>query len=146
MADRVTEQTTIAATPDAVRDVLLDFPSYPEWAKDLKSVEVLSRDDEGRGLEVRYRAAAMGRSTSYVLRYDHAEPNRLAWKLVEGDVTRKLDGHYELTPDGDGTLVTYVLEAELKLPLPGFVKNRAQGRIMHAALVDLKKRAEARPS
>lgn len=143
MADRVTEQTTIAAEPAVVREVLLDFPSYPQWAKDLKSVEVLRTDDEGRGLEVRFRAAAMGRSTSYVLRYDHGDPNRIAWKLVEGDVTRKLDGFYELTPDPAGTRITYVLEAKLKLPLPAFVKNRAQGRIMTAALDDLKSRAEA---
>lgn len=146
MADRVTEQTTIAAEVDVVRDVLLDFDRYPDWATDLKSVEVLSTDDEGRGLEVRFRAAAMGRSTSYVLRYDHSDPNRIAWKLVEGDVTRKLDGHYELAEDPAGTRVTYVLEAKLKLPLPAFVKNRAQGRIMTAALDNLKARAEARNS
>lgn len=144
MTDRVTEHTTIAAPPDVVRAVLLDFPSYPEWAKDLKSVEVVETDDEGRGLDVRYRAAGMGRSTSYTLRYDHTDPARVAWKLVSGDVTRKLDGHYELSEAADGgTDVEYQLEAELKLPLPGFVKNRAQGRIMHTALVDLKTRAEA---
>lgn len=146
MTDRVTEQTTIDAPLDVVKAVLLDFPSYPEWAKELKTVEVLKLDDEGRGLEVRYRAAAMGRSTSYVLRYDHNDPHRVAWKLIQGDVTRKLDGYYELAEDGGSTVVTYTLEAQLKLPLPGFVKNRAQGRIMHAALVDLKNRAEAQRS
>lgn len=144
MADHVTEQITVAADPGVVREVLLDFPSYPEWARDLKSVEVLSTDAEGRGLEVRFRAAAMGRSTSYVLRYDHDDPNRIAWKLVEGDVTKKLDGFYEIRPDPIGTRVSYVLEAKLKLPLPAFVKNRAQGRIMTAALDNLKARAEAR--
>jgi carbon monoxide dehydrogenase subunit G len=146
MTDRVTEQTTIAASPEDVRAVLLDFESYPEWAKELKAVEVVSHDDEGRGVEVRFRAAAMGRSTSYLLRYDHSDPTRVAWELVEGDVTKTLDGHYELAPAGDGTLVTYALEAQLKLPLPGFVKSRAQARIMHAALVDLKTRAEAQAS
>lgn len=146
MADHVTEQITVAADPEIVREVLLDFPAYPEWARELKSVEVLSTDDRGRGLEVRFRAAAMGRSTSYVLRYDHDDPDRIAWKLVEGDVTRKLDGFYELQPHPDGTRITYVLEAKLKLPLPGFVKNRAQGRIMTAALDNLKARAEARAS
>ncbi len=147
MADRVTEQTTIAASPEIVRAVLLDFPAYPAWAKDLKVVEVLRTDDEGRGLDVRYRAAGMGRSTSYVLRYDYGDPTRVAWMLVEGDVTKKLDGYYELVPQDDGTtLVNYELEAELKLPLPGFVKNRAQAKIMHTALVDLKARAEAQAS
>lgn len=144
MADRVTEHITIDATPAVVREVLLDFPRYPEWAKDLKEVTVTATDDEGRGSEVRYRAAGMGRSTSYTLRYDYTHPDRVAWVLTEGDVTRKLDGHYELAADGNGaTAVTYVLEAELVLPLPGFVKRRAQGRIMHTALDELKARAES---
>ena len=41
MPDRVTEHTTIAADPEVVRAVLLDFPTYPEWAKDLKAIEVI---------------------------------------------------------------------------------------------------------
>ncbi|MBX3314967.1 MAG: SRPBCC family protein [Actinobacteria bacterium] len=144
MTDRVTEHTTIDAPPEVVRAVLLDFPAYPDWAKDLKDAEVVSSSPDGTPLEVRFRAAAMGRSTSYTLRYDLSDPSVVAWVLTEGDVTKKLDGHYALAAaEGGGTEVTYVLEAELKLPLPGFVKNRAQGRIMHAALVDLKERAES---
>lgn len=142
MADRVTEQTTIDASPEQVRGVLLDFPSYPEWAKDLKSVEVLETDAEGRGSLVRYRAAGMGRSTTYTLRYDHSDPLLVAWKQTTGDVTRKLDGHYELEGVATGTEVTYELEVALILPLPGFVKRRTQGRIMHTALDELKARAE----
>lgn len=142
MADRVTEQTTINASPERVRAVLLDFPSYPEWAKDLKSVEVLETDTEDRGSLVRYRAAGMGRSTTYTLRYDHSDPARVAWKQTTGDVTRKLDGHYALREVGSGTEVTYELEVALILPLPGFVKRRTQGRIMHTALDELKARAE----
>ena len=55
-----------------------------------------------------------------------------------------LDGWYtfEALDDGD-TEVTYHLVAELRLPLPGFVKRRTEGRIMHAALRELKSRAEA---
>jgi hypothetical protein len=143
MADRVTEHTTIAADPEIVRGVLLDFPAYPEWAKDLKAIEILDSDDQGRATSVRYRAAGMGRSTAYTLEYDYSDPARVAWKLTEGDVTRKLDGHYDLQPVDGGTAVTYELEAELVVPLPGFVKRRAQGRIMHTALHDLKARAES---
>ena len=143
MTDRVTEQTTIAADLDVVLGVLLDFASYPQWAKDLKEVKVLGTDDQGRGLDVRYRAAGMGRSTSYTLRYDYSVPNRVAWKLTGGDIARKLDGHYELAAGGDGTRVSYELEAELKVPIPGFVKRRTQGRIMHTALHELKTRAES---
>lgn len=143
MSEHVTQHLTIEAGPDAIWAVLLDFPSYPEWAPDLKAVEVVERDDQGRPSEVAFRAAGMGRSTTYTLRYDYSDPARLAWKLVGGDVTRKLDGHYELVPRDDGsTDVTYQLEAQLAVPLPGFVKRRAQGRITHTALHDLKARVE----
>jgi hypothetical protein len=55
---------------------------------------------------------------------------------------RKLDGRYVLE-DADGqTAVTYELEVELIIPLPGFVKRRSQGKIMHAALDELKAVAE----
>jgi hypothetical protein len=69
----------------------------------------------------------------------------LAWKLVEGDITRKLDGSYALAPvDGDAgsTLVTYHLEVDLLVPLPGFVKRRAESRIVSAALRSLRTHLE----
>ena len=143
MSDRVTEHTTIAADPEVVRAVLLDFPTYPEWAKDLKAIEVLETDDQGRGLSVRFRAGGMGRSVLYTLGYDYSDPTRVAWCLTSGDIMRKLDGHYELQPSEGGTAVGYELEVELVVPLPTFVKQRTQGRIMHTALDELKARAEA---
>lgn len=142
MADRVTETTIIAASPEEVRAVLVDFERYPEWAIDLKAVEILERDAQGQPLTVRYRAAGMGRSTYYTLRYDLTDPSKVAWKLTDGDITRKLDGHYALRPAGGGTAVDYELEVELIVPLPGFVKRRTQSRIMHTALGELKARVE----
>ena len=141
MADQATQRTVINASPAQVWDVLTDFDGYPTWAHDLKSADVVARDDEGRASDVAFRAAAMGRSTSYTLRYDYAKaPQVLAWEMVEGDITRKLDGRYELAPvedDPGRTEVTYHLEVELAVPLPGFVKRRAESRITSTALRDL---------
>jgi hypothetical protein len=127
--------------------VLTDFDGYPTWAADLKSADVVARDSEGRPLEVAFRVAAMGRSTSYTLRYDYGQaPRVLAWRQVRGDITRKLDGSYELAPaggDSDRTLVTYHLEVDLVLPLPGFVKRRAEARLLSTALRSLRDHLEA---
>lgn len=143
MSDRATETTTIAAPPEVVRGILLDFPRYPEWVKDLKAVEVRRRDDQGRGTEVHFRAAGMGRSTQYTLSYDLSDPHVIAWVQTEGDITRKLDGRYVLAEGADGgTDITYELEVELVVPLPSFVKRRSQHKIIHAALRDLKAFAE----
>jgi len=146
MADQATQRMVIGASPQRVWEVLTGFEDYPRWAEDLKSVEVVERDAEGRAHEVEFRAAAMGRSTTYRLRYDYAKaPEVLAWRLVRGDITRKLDGRYELHPvagDPDRTEVVYHLEVDLMVPLPGFVKRRAEGRIVNTALRDLRDHLE----
>ena len=144
MAERATEQIAIAASPERCFEVALDFERYPEWAGDIREVAVVERDEEGRGTKVAYRAAAMGRSARYTLEYDLSDaPHRLSWKLVEGDIMRVLDGTYTFDPEGDGTLVTYQLEVELVIPIPGFVKRRAEGKIMGTALRELKKHVES---
>jgi len=145
MAEQATERTIIDAPPERCWEVAVDFERYPQWARDIKAVTVESRDAEGRGLEVRFRAAAMGRSTSYTLRYDYSDaPRVLSWVLARGDITRKLDGEYIFDPlDDGGTEVTYHLTAELIVPLPGFVKRRAETKIIHTALRELKLHVEA---
>jgi uncharacterized membrane protein len=146
MADEATQQMLIDASPQRIWEVLTDFDDYPSWAHDLKSVTVVERDDEGRPRDVAFRAAAMGRSTSYTLRYDYDQaPEVLAWRLVKGDITRKLDGSYELRPLDDSpgrTEVTYHLAVDLLVPLPGFVKRRAEARIVHTALRQLRSHLE----
>jgi ribosome-associated toxin RatA of RatAB toxin-antitoxin module len=142
--EQVTERMIIRGTPERCFDVLTSFEEYPQWAADIKSVSVDERDDEGRAVRVTFRAAAFGRSTSYTLRYDYqAAPEQLSWAQVAGDLTRRLDGSYQLVASGDGaTEITYRLVVDLKVPLPGFVKRRAEGRIMGTALRELKVRVE----
>lgn len=143
MADSVRQHTTIAAPIGDVLAVLEAIEAYPDWARDLKEATVLARDDQGRVTQARFRAAGFGYSTQYTLDYDHATPGRLAWKQTQGDVTRKLDGHYDLVDNGDGTTdVAYELEVELIIPVPGFVKRRTAHKITHTALPALKARVE----
>lgn len=144
MEEQVTERMLIRGSPEHCYQVLTTFAEYPEWAADIKSVSIDERDEEGRPLDVTFRAAAFGRSTSYTLRYDYGSaPDVLSWVQVRGDITRRLDGSYELAPSGDGgTEITYRLVVDLKVPLPGFVKRRAEGRIMGTALRELKARVE----
>ncbi|MGO8871906.1 MAG: SRPBCC family protein [Acidimicrobiales bacterium] len=145
MAEQATERMVVAATPARVFEVSSDIAAYPEWAADIKDVTIEERDDQGRPTLVTFRAAAFGRSTSYTLAYDYSEaPEVLAWVQTRGDITSKLDGRYVFTPsDNGGTEVTYHLEVEMKVPLPGFIKMRAQSRIMAIALRELKARAES---
>ncbi len=144
MAEQATERMVVAATPERCFAVASDIDAYPTWAGDIKEVTVHDRDSEGRPLLVTFRAAAFGRSTSYTLSYDYSEaPAVIAWVQTRGDITAKLDGRYVFAPADGGTEVTYHLEVEMKVPLPGFIKMRAQSRIMSIALRDLRARVES---
>ena len=144
MAEQASQTTTIAASPERVWAIAADFESYPEGAKDVKDVVVRARDGEGRPVEVEFRASALGRSTHYTLSYDYAQaPDRLAWSLVRGDIMSTIDGAYVFSRlDDGGTEVRYDLVIELVVPLPGFVKRRAEVRILNTVR-ELKARAEA---
>ena len=143
MPDATHEEIRVAASPAMCFGVAADFEEYPSWASDVKEATVLTRDGEGRGSRVEYRASALGRSIRYVLDYDFDEaPRAFSWTLVEGDLVKAIDGRYAFTAHGDGTLVTYDLSIDLAVPLPGLVKRRAAGLITSAALHDLKRVAE----
>lgn len=144
MTERAAQTTLINAPLDKCWSIVLDFENYPNWAKDVKEATVLSRDDQGRASRVEYRASALGRSTHYTLEYNYSEvPTRLSWTLVDGDIMRALNGAYSFVEIDGGTQVFYELDIELVVPLPGFVKRRAEARILIEAVKELKARAES---
>ena len=146
MSDQAAERTEIDATPEACFAVAIDFEKYPEWASDVKEVTIVAHDDQGRGGDVSFRVAAMGRSTSYTLRYSYgSNPLRMSWRLIEGDVMERIDGEYEFVSVGDGSRCEglYFVSIDMLVPLPGFVKRRAEAKILHTAMDDLKKRVES---
>lgn len=143
MTQRATESAVVLAPPDVVYGVIVDFEHYADWVSDLKRVDVVERDTLGRALEVEFRAAAFGRSTTYALRYDYDRaPEVLTWHQTHGDLTSTLSGQYRFEPVSEGTLLTYDLEVELLVPIPAFVKSRAAQRIQTQALRELRARAE----
>ncbi len=143
MSDQATDSILVAATPESVFAVVIDFPNYPTWAVDLKEVTVVDAGADGPARKVRFRAAAFGRSTAYTLAYDYSEaPTKLSWVQDTGDITSRIDGTYVFDAVPEGTKVTYHLEVDLKFPVPGFIKQRAAARIVGTALRQLRTRVE----
>lgn len=144
MAESASQTTIIHGTPQDCFATAIEFERYPEWAKDVKEAVVRERDAHGRATLVEFRASALGRSTHYTLAYDYTgAPERMSWRLVRGDIMRAVDGAYTFTPTPDGdTQVQYDLSIELVVPLPGFVKRRAEVRILNT-LKELKARVES---
>ena len=67
--------------------------------------------------------------------------------MIESDLIQRMNGDYEFHPSGENdaeTEVVYNLDVDLLVRLPGFVKRRAESKIVHAAVDDLKERLEAK--
>ena len=148
MTESTSSSITIAAEPGAVLDVIADFEAYPDWAEQVKSVSILSEDGDGWADQVEYSLDAGAVKDTYVLEYDWdgiAEDGSgvVSWHLVRAGVLKALDGSYTLTPVGDGTQVDYSLAVDVKIPMIGMLKRKAEKLIIDSALKELKKRVES---
>lgn len=141
MGQRVTDTTSIDANAETVFGVITDLEAYPEWAEGMLEAEVLSRDDQDRPEKARFKVDARVAEIEYVLGYRY-DGHDVSWSLVEGETVSQLDGSYELEERDGTTSVRYTLEADVDMPVPGFLKKRATRTILDQGLRGLKQRAE----
>jgi hypothetical protein len=146
MADRTESSISVAAAPADVLAVISDVESYPEWAGDVKEAEVLSTSAGGRPKQVRFVLDSGPIKDTYVLDYSWSVrgdgTGTVSWTLVKADIIKSMDGAYELAARGGGTQVTYRLTVDIKIPMLGMLKRKAEKVIIDTALKDLKNRAE----
>ncbi len=151
MADATTSSITIAASPERVMEVIADFRAYPEWAEQVKTVEVLRPGGSDRAERVRFTMDAGPIKDSYTLDYDWAPDGRsVSWTLVKGQIQRAQTGSYQLLGDGEQageqtgeqTTVTYTLAVDLNIPMIGMLRRKAEKVIIDTALKGLKRRVE----
>jgi ribosome-associated toxin RatA of RatAB toxin-antitoxin module len=141
--DTSTQSIVVAAPPARIMAVIADFPAYPEWANAVKQTEVLADDADGRAEQVRFTLDAGPVKDVYTLAYTWAaDGHSVDWTLVKGQLQRSQEGRYQLTPQGDQTLVTYTLAVQLAVPMIGMLRRKAEKMIMDIALKELKRRAE----
>lgn len=144
MAERTESSITVDAAPSEVMSVISDFEAYPQWTGAVKEVEVRSRDGAGRPEQVWFRLDAGAIKDSYTLGYRWQGDRDVRWSLVEAQqLLKSMDGAYLLTDNGDGTTtVTYQLAVDVRMPLLGMMKRKAEKVIVDTALKELKKRVE----
>ncbi|NNG18529.1 SRPBCC family protein [Naumannella sp. ID2617S] len=142
MADQTTASIDIDASPEDVLAVIADFPAYPQWVDNLVTATVLSETD-GYADQVRMVLKHPMITDDYTLAYDWAD-NKVSWHLIEAKQLKAMDGSYTLEPTGDGTRVTYALKVDIKLPMLGALKRKAEKTIVDGALKGLKERVESR--
>ena len=147
MADRTESSIDIAAAPGEVLDVIADFDSYPQWATEVTKVQVLTEEGDGWADQVQFTLDAGAIKDTYTLDYDwdvHEDGTGVvSWSLVEATVLKSMNGSYTLAAQGaDATTVTYRLAVDVKIPMLGMLKRKAEKVIIDTALKSLKKRVE----
>jgi ribosome-associated toxin RatA of RatAB toxin-antitoxin module len=144
MAEATTSSIDIAAPPEQVMSVIADFAAYPEWADQVKSVEIVEPGDGERPRQVRFAMDAGPIKDTYTLDYTWAPDGRsVSWTLVKGQMQRAQDGSYVLSDDGGVTTVTYSLAVDLSIPMIGMLRRKAEKVIIDTALKGLKRRVES---
>jgi ribosome-associated toxin RatA of RatAB toxin-antitoxin module len=148
MADQTESSIVINASPTAIMDVIADLAAYPEWSDGIKEVTVLALyEDDNRPADARFNLASGAIKDIYELEYDWDGDAKVSWTLTKGDMLTAMDGVYELAANGDGsTTVHYRLAVDVKIPMIGMIKRKAEKVIVDTALKGLKKRVESLPS
>ena len=144
MADRTESSIVIDAPPADVMAVIADLEAYPEWSSDVKSVDVLSvYEDDERPAEARFVIDSGAFKDDYTLEYVWTGDEHVSWVMsTPGSLLKSLDGEYALAAIPDGTEVTYRITVDVKIPMIGMIKRKAEKVIVDTALKGLKARVE----
>jgi ribosome-associated toxin RatA of RatAB toxin-antitoxin module len=145
MAEQTESSIVVDAPPAAIMNVIADLTAYPQWSDGIAKVEVLSRyEDDNRPADARMYLESGPIKDVYELEYDWDGDRKVTWTLTKGDMLTAMDGSYELTDNGNGTTtVQYKLMVDVKIPMIGMIKRKAEKVIVDTALKGLKKRVES---
>lgn len=145
MAEQTQSSIVIDASPARIMSVIADLPAYPQWSDGIASVTVISvYEDDQRPADARFVLDSGAIKDTYELEYDWDQDASVSWTLTKGDMLTAMDGAYELTDNHDGTTtVHYRLSVDVKIPMIGMIKRKAERVIVDTALKGLKKRVES---
>jgi coenzyme Q-binding protein COQ10 len=107
----------INRSPKTCYDVVADFAKYPEFLDEVKGVKVL--ESTGESWKVEY-VVQMMKKVEYTLRHKGIPGKELSWSQVKG-FFKTNDGKwvFEELEGGKRTKVTYTIDVELGMLVPG---------------------------
>jgi ribosome-associated toxin RatA of RatAB toxin-antitoxin module len=142
MAQRTESRITIQSSPAQILQVIADLQAYPQWSDGIASVEILESQND-RPTLARFVLDAGIIKDTYELAYTWNEQTSVSWTLVSATVLTVMDGSYQLSAVDEGvTDVTYALSVDIKMPMLGMLKRKAEQTIVETALKGLKVRVE----
>jgi|APCry1669189034_1035192.scaffolds.fasta_scaffold78600_1 ribosome-associated toxin RatA of RatAB toxin-antitoxin module len=144
MAEQTESSIVIDAPPQTVMAVIADLDAYPEWSEGITAIEVLATGPDGRPTQARFHLASGPIKDTYELDYHWQGDTSVRWILTKGDMLTMMDGSYTLIDNGDeSTRVEYRLAVDVKIPMIGLLKRKAEKVIVDTALKGLRKRVDS---
>ena len=106
---------TINAAPSTIYQIVKDMAAYPNFMKDLVSVEILERGDD---YTISHWVSNVdGRKIIWTERDTfYPEQNKITYVQTEGDL-KKMEGEWNIVPQGDACEVTLSVDFEFGIPM-----------------------------
>jgi hypothetical protein len=144
MAEQTESSIVVDASPKTVMEVIADLEAYPAWSDGITAVEVLAMGPDGRPAQARFHLASGPIKDTYDLDFTWLGDSSVRWILTKGDMLTMMDGSYTLTQNGpESTTVEYRLVVDVKIPMIGMLKRKAEKVIVDTALKGLRKRVDS---
>ena len=136
--------TPIDAPVELCYAAIADFESYPTWSSPVSRITVLDRHPDGHARRVEFVVDMKLREVRYVLEYTWHPPNRLTWKMTEGDLA-DIEGSYVFERDGAGKATATCSQAiSLGFWVPSLVLRPIEQTALRQSVLEFKAEAERR--
>ena len=134
--------TPISAPVDVCYAAIADFEAYPRWSSPITSIQVLERHPDGQARRVEFVVDMKVGTVRYVLEYTWHPPNRLTWKMTEGDLA-DIEGSYVFEADGPGrTTATCSQAISLGFWVPSLILRPIEQTALKQSVLEFKVEAE----
>lgn len=139
----VSQTVEVAAPPQVIVSIVTNYEAYPEWNKEIASVDILQRLPDGRPHIVRLKVETSGMSSTNVAEIAYLNAAQVATRLLESDIFEKQEQTFSIVPMGQTCLLTVDMDVETKLPIPKPMVKKLANQVLEHLAEGLKGRAEA---
>jgi len=133
----------VEASPAVSFGAVAELERWPEWARDLERVEILSRDGDGRPGRVRMVADLFGKEFDAIVDFTY-DPERaaIAFGLVEARKLASLQGSFRFEAATGGSAMNFRLVMALVKPKAARIERMVSRKIDTYLSRDLRRHIE----
>jgi hypothetical protein len=119
-----------------------EFEAYPAWSSPITKIAVLDRHPDGHARRVEFEVDMKVGTVRYVLEYTWHPPNRVTWKMTEGDLA-DIEGSYVFGADGPArTTATCSQAISLGFWVPSLILRPIEQTALKQSVLEFKTHAE----